>query len=281
MTFSRVGSAIRKWLASRSDSSAAAPDEMPFFDHLEEMRWRILWALLAIALCTGAGFLLVTHFDVLGLLIKPIEPHLAGEQLKYLSPTVPFFITLKLALVAGLILSSPVVVYQFWVFISPALMPREKRAIIPALMLGLVLFCSGVALAYFAALPITLEFMMSFQVESLQQNITISGYLPFVIKLLLAFGLVFELPVVILVLAVLGIVDSDMLRSKRRYAIVISAIVASIITPGDLIVLTAFMILPLVMLYELSIALTRLVERRRKDPAAEDEALADHWLPQP
>src|SRR5690606_12276141 len=172
--------------------------------------------------------------------------------------------TLKLAVAVGLLLATPIVIYQAWAFISPALLPHERRAIVPSFYLGLVLFLGGVALGYFAVLPITLEFMMGFQAESLEQSITIGHYMSFVVRLLLAFGLVFELPVVILVLAIVGVVDSRMLASKRRYALVASVIVASVITPGDFVVLTLFMMIPLVLLYELSIGLARLVERRRE-----------------
>src|SRR5690606_30558052 len=107
--------------------------EMPFLDHLEELRWRILWSLLAIVVFTIIGFFLVTQYDVLGLLVAPITPMLEGTRLQYLSPTTPFFITLKLALLVGLLLASPIVIFQLWAFLSPALLPSEKKAIVPSL----------------------------------------------------------------------------------------------------------------------------------------------------
>lgn len=241
----------------------AATQEMPFLDHLEELRWRILWSLLALLVGGAIGFFLCWRFNVVGLLQAPIEPLLGGSRLVYLSPTDPFFITLKLGVGVGVLLASPIVIQQMWSFISPALLPHERRAIVPSFYLGVVLFLGGVALAYFAVLPITLEFMMGFQAESLEQNITIGHYMSFVVRILLAFGLVFELPVVMLVLAAIGLVDSRMLAAKRRYAVVVSVIVASLITPGDFIVLTLFLMIPLLLLYELSIGLAKLVERRR------------------
>jgi sec-independent protein translocase protein TatC len=244
----------------------AASREMPFLEHLEELRWRILWSLLAVVIATLVGFYLVTHFDVLNLLITPIEPFLQGEKLKYLSPTDPFFITLQLAVIVGLIGASPVVVYQIWSFLSPALMPSEKRAIVPALYLGLVLFAAGVAMAYFLVLPITLRFTMGFQTESLEQAIVVGAYMSVVVRLLLAFGLVFEMPVVILVLAALGLVTPEFLAAKRQYAIAGITIVSAIITPGDVITVTVMMMLPLMLLYELSIVIARVVIRGR--PAA-------------
>lgn len=251
--------------------------EMPFLDHLEELRTRIIWALAALMVGVVIGFVVVTRFDVLGLLVDPIRPYVADERLGYLSPTDPFFITLKLAVLVGALLASPVLVYQIWAFVSPALLKHERRAIVPTFYLGLVLFAGGVALAYFAALPVTIEFMMGFQTETLQPTVVIGPYMSFVIRLLLAFGLVFELPVVILLLAMVGVVDSAMLASKRRYAIVIMTIVASLITPGDVIVLTLFLMVPLILLYEVSIGLAKVVERRRARYMEELES--EQWAP--
>ena len=237
---------------------------MPFLDHLEELRWRVLYSLIALVVGAIIGFLVVTEYDVLGLLVAPVQPYLpAGQKLVYLSPMDPFFLTLKLALLIGMLLAAPVIIYQIWVFVSPALHREERRAIVPSFYLGLVLFVIGVALAYFAALPVTLKFGMSFQTESLEPNLTIGPYLALVVRMLLAFGAVFELPVVILILSAFGIVDPAMLRSKRRHAIVLIAIVASVITPGDVVLLTLFLMVPLILLYELSIGLSGMMERRR------------------
>ncbi len=241
--------------------------EMPFLDHLEELRWRLLWSLLALIVTTVIGYFLVTRFDVLLLLIDPIEPFLGGSKLKYLSPTTPFFITLKLAFIVGLLLSSPVVIYQVWAFFSPALLPSEKRVIIPALYLGLVLFAAGVAMAYYVVLPITLAFTMSFQTEALEQAITIDEYISVVTRLLLAFGVVFEMPVVITILSALGLVTPQFLVEKRRYAIAAITIASAVLTPGDVITITLLMMVPLVILYEFSIVLSRLMFRRRSTPA--------------
>lgn len=259
-------------MAKPADS---ARGEMPFLDHLEELRWRVLWSLLAVAVGAGLSFWAAVEFDVLGLLIDPVRPLIEGARLKYLSPSDPFFITLKLALVMGVVLGSPVVIYQVWAFLAPALEDHEKRAIVPTLWLGLVLFLSGIALAYYLALPVTLDFMMSFQTEALEQSIVIGYYLGFVTKLLLGFGLVFELPVVVVILTALGIVTPDALKSKRRYAIVAVTVVASVITPGDLIVLTVFMMIPLLLLYEMSIFLSKVVHRRRMEGVERHEPSPD------
>jgi len=238
--------------------------EMPFLDHLEELRWRLLWSILAVIACTVIGFFLVTRFDVLGILIAPITPFLADSKLKFLSPTEPFFITLKLALTVGLLLASPIIIYQIWAFLAPALLPSEKRAIVPSLYFGLALFTAGVALAYYIALPVTLQFTMGFQTESLEQSIVISEYLSVVTRLLLAFGVVFELPVVILALTFVGLVTPEFLAEKRRHAVALITVLCAVITPGDVVTITILMMVPLILLYELSITLSRLVVRRRR-----------------
>ena len=239
--------------------------EMPFLDHLEELRWRILWSLLALSLSTGLAFLVVMHWDFIGLLKRPIDPYLTehGGKLVFLAVTDSFFVTLKIAIALGFVAASPIIFYQVWSFLAPALMPREKRAIVPSLYLGLILFAAGVALAYLVALPFTLKFMLNFQTESLEPQITAGYYFSFVLKLLLGFGAIFEMPVVILILAAMGLVNSRFLASKRRYAFAGMAIAASLLTPGDAITATVILMGPLLLLYELSIVLARIVERAR------------------
>jgi len=257
---------------ARKTGSATVSAEMPFLDHLEELRWRVIWSATALAVGTVIGLIVVMHFDVLQLLIRPIEPMLDGNKLHYLSPSDPIIVSFKLAVVLGILLAMPVIVHQVWVFVSPALHPHERRAIVPAFFVGFLLFMAGVAMAYFFVLPIALEFMMGFQADSLQQNITVGPYASLVTKMLLAFGLVFELPVVLVVLGAVGLVKARFLAEKRRHAIVAFAIGASLITPADLIS-TIFMMMPLMILYEVSIVLVKLIEKRRARSIAAAEAV--------
>jgi len=242
--------------------------EMPFLDHLEELRWRLLWSLLAVVVMAIVGFVLVMRLNVLGILIEPIQPFLNGGKLKFLSPTEPFFITLKLGITVGIILASPIIIYHIWSFLSPALMPSEKRVIVPALYMGVLLFLGGVAMAYYLVLPMTLRFTLSFQTEALEQAIVIGEYMSVVTRLLLAFGIVFEMPVVILILSALGLVTPEFLAAKRRYAIALITVASSMLTPGDVITVTLMMMAPLMLLYELSIVLSRVMFRRRMAAAA-------------
>jgi sec-independent protein translocase protein TatC len=247
---------------------------MPFLDHLEELRWRILWSLLSVALAAGFGFWLVYRYEVLELLILPIRRAADNPtlQLQYLSPADSFFVTLRLGIYAGLIMAFPIVAYHLWSFLSPALEKREKRAIVPALYLGMLLFVAGMALAYFFALPATLEFFSRFQTGSLQANLEINNTLGFIVKMLLAFGVVFELPIVIAVLSAIGLVTPAFLRAKRRHAIVLITVLASFITPGDVVVLTIMMMVPLVLLYELGIFMSVGIYRGKRKRAEEYEA---------
>ncbi|TVR66699.1 MAG: twin-arginine translocase subunit TatC [Gemmatimonadales bacterium] len=238
--------------------------EMPFLDHLEELRWRVLWSLAALVVATGIGFALVHYFG-LELLIRPVRPFLAGDQLVFFNPATPFFITLKLGLLVGILLAFPIVLYQVWAFFSPALEPREKKIIVPSLYFGLALFTAGVAMAYFWVLPLALRFLMGFQQAFLEPAIEVGEYLGFVVRLLLAFGLVFELPVVIMILSALGLVTPRFLREKRRHAIFLIVVLASLLTPGD-IASTFLMIAPMIVLYEVSIVISSVIQRRREEP---------------
>jgi len=235
---------------------------MPFLDHVEELRWRILYSLLAIVVGTLAGWLIVEHVDVIGLLIRPIAPLIPGGKLRVTGPTEPFFITLKFAFVLGLVLASPVVGYHVWAFLVPALYPRERRLIVPALTIGALLFLAGAAAAYFWVLPRALAVLLSFQQGVFDPLITADKYFAFAAQLIIAFGLVTELPLVIVILAALGLVTPQFLARNRRYAIVISAVAAALLAPPDAVSMVLMMV-PLWLLYEVGIWCAWVVERRR------------------
>ncbi len=236
--------------------------EMPFLDHLEELRGRLIWVASAVLGLSVLGFFIVTELDVIGLLKRPITPLVPDGMLLFTSPTEPMTVTLKLSFVVGLILALPIIVYHAWAFLSPALFEREKKVVVPALAGAFVLFLLGVAMAYFLVLPLGLRFLLGFQTQALSPIITIGEYLRFATRLILAFGVIFELPLVLLLLAFLGLINASTLRRFRRHAIVAVSLLSAILTPAD--VGTMLMMMgPLVLLYEFSILLVALVERRQ------------------
>jgi sec-independent protein translocase protein TatC len=238
---------------------------MPFLDHLEELRWRIFKSAGGLFAGTVIGFLLVHYLEVTAILVRPIAPYLQNGQLAVLSPLEPFLFEIKLSILVGLLLAFPVIAGQAWAFFAPALEKHERRVVIPALYLGLVLFALGVAMAYLI-LPISLRILLTeFSADYVFNLIQASLYLGFVVKFLLAFGVLFELPVVVLILSAFGLVTPQFLREKRRHAIVGVTVVAAFLTPGDVILITVGMMAPLIVLYEFSIFLSALVARRRDD----------------
>lgn len=245
--------------------------EMPFLDHLEELRWRIFKALASLGLATVVGFLLVHYLNVFDLLVQPVCPYMPECRLAFFSPVTPFFFVLKLALLVGIVLAFPIIVYQVWAFLAPALDDRERRVIVPSLYLGLVLFAMGVALAYAIALPVSLEFLFGFQAENLTPTVGVDEYLSFVVRLLLAFGIIFELPVVVMILTALGLATPSFLRAKRRHAIVAITVTAAFLSPGDVVMVTVLMMVPLILLYEFSILLSAMIHRRRTRTGPDDE----------
>lgn len=241
------------------------PDtEMPFLDHLEELRWRILWSLLALVVGVVIAFVLLVRIDVIGILARPIAPYLNGHKLVYTHPGDSFQIVLQAAVWLGIVLALPVIVYQVWSFVAPALFSHERRVVIPVFAGAILLFIAGTSLAYFAVLPMALRFLMGFQTDALQPMITASEYFGFAISMAIAFGLAFELPIVILALGALGVVSARFLSKFRRHALVACVIIGAFLTPGDLVWTTVLMTGPLYMLYELSIVLVYVVERRRR-----------------
>jgi sec-independent protein translocase protein TatC len=239
--------------------------EMPFLDHLEELRWRIFKSAGALFFGTIIGFLLVHYLHVTDVLVRPIAPYLQDGRLAVLSPLEPFMFEIKLAVLVGLLLAFPVIGGQAWAFFSPALEKHERRIVVPALYLGLILFALGVGMAYLI-LPISLNVLLTqFASDYVFNLIQASLYLGFVVKFLLAFGVLFELPVVVLILSAFGLVTPQFLREKRRHAIVGVTVLAAFLTPGDVVLITVGMMAPLIVLYEFSIFLSALVTKRRDD----------------
>ncbi|HUG88834.1 MAG TPA: twin-arginine translocase subunit TatC [Actinomycetota bacterium] len=240
---------------------------MSFLEHLEELRRRVLWSLGALVAGAGVGFWLTTRYDVIGFLTRPVRPLLEDGRLTYLHPTEPFMVTIKVGIFVGAVIALPVVFYHFWRFVAPGLVEKEKRIFIPALLSSVGLFVGGAALAFFVVLPFGLRFFLGFATESLQPMITINEYFSFAMQITLMFGLVFETPLVILVLTWVGVLSPRTIRKYRRHAIAAMTIVSAVITPAD-IVSMLLMLVPLYLLFEISLALASVIERRRERRSA-------------
>ncbi len=236
--------------------------EMPFLDHVEELRWRILKSLVAVLLASLVGWVIVEHVDVIRMLMRPIIPLLPDGKLKFTSPTEPFLITLKFAFALGLVIASPVVIYQVWAFLTPALYNREKRLIVPALSVGVVLFLTGAAVAYEWLLPRVLRMLFSFQPQVFSPIITADGYFSFAAQFLIAIGLAMELPLVVVILTALRLVTPQFLARHRRYALAVSAVAAALLAPPDALSMLVGIVL-LMVLYEVSIWCAWVVTKRR------------------
>lgn len=249
---------------------------MPFLDHLEELRWRIIWSLAALIVCVGVAFFVLTQFDVIGLLERPVLPYLRGHKLVYTHPGDPFSIVLNASIALGGVMALPVIFYQIWAFISPALHRNEKKLVVPMFLFATVLFLSGVSLSWFVVLPLALPWLMSFGGTALEPMISVQDYFGFAISMTLAFGICFELPIVIVSLALLGIATPQFLNKFRRHAIVVCVIIGAFLTPGDLVWTTIAMAVPLYLLYEVSVVLTVIIYRRRlrREAALEAQATA-------
>ncbi len=236
--------------------------EMPFLDHLEEMRWRLIWSLLALTVGFVIGFVIVDKLDVLGLLMRPITPELAGGKLYFTSPIEPFTITLKLAFFVGAVLASPVIVWQLWRFLAPALYAKERRIVLPVAIAGVLLFLAGVAMAYLLILPMAIKVLFTFQSQSLQPIVTAHEYFGFAAQVVIAFGAIFEIPLVLLILVYLRVLSAAFLSRNRRFAIAGNAFLAMVLAPPDLISMTLMMV-PVQLLYEITVVIARVMERRR------------------
>ena len=211
---------------------AASHGEMPFLDHLEELRSRILKGLAAVIAGFAIGFWVVQRFQFVTLLKAPIAPYLPGGRLTFLSPTEPVMIVLKLSLLIGLLLASPFLLYQLWGFLSPALYEKERRAFVPALLVGTLLFIVGAAVGYVYVVPQALRVLLSFQSAALEPMITYDAYFSFVVQILVGLGLSFEIPLVITILAGFGLVTPAALNRFRRFEVVLAFGAGALLSPG-------------------------------------------------
>ncbi len=233
---------------------------MPLTGHLTELRNRLLTIV-----GTVVGLFFVTYFFSAELLVLVQRP-IAGQQLVFLAPTEAFFTRLKVALYAAILIGLPIVLLQIWQFCAPGLLSREKRYAIVFVVSSTILFIIGALFCYFLILPYGLSFLLSFATDTITPQISISFYIAFVFRLIVVFGVVFEVPLVTLILVQAGFVTPEFLSSNRSYIFVGAFILAAALTPPDVIT-QVLLAGPLIVLYEISIVGARIIVRRKKQQA--------------
>jgi sec-independent protein translocase protein TatC len=234
--------------------------KISFTAHLDELRRRLIVCFVAV----GIGFALSYGFKekLFQILTRPlISVMQTGDKLIFTGLPEAFFTYLKVAFLSGLILAAPVIFYEFWMFVAPGLYKKEKRLMVPIVFLSTLFFVGGSFFGYFIVFPYGFKFFLGFASETIQPLPSMREYLSFASKLLLAFGLVFELPLVITFLAKLGIVSVSFLKKNRKYALLLFFVGAAILTPPD-VVTQIMMALPLMVLYEISIVGARIFGKK-------------------
>jgi sec-independent protein translocase protein TatC len=253
--------------ASPGAVGADEQGKMSFFDHLTELRTRIVWSLVP----AGVGLLISLYFTTT--VMRFLSGHLKTE-LVFTTPTEAFWTYMKVAMIMGLFIAMPIILWNVWAFVAPGLHKHERKYAAPFVIIGSLLFIGGGAFAMLVVVPFAISFLVSFgQDQGLKPMITISSYIDFILKFTLAFGVVFEMPVVITLLSMLGVVTPQFLSKNRKYAILINFVIAAILTPTPDIVNQSLMAGPLIILYEVGIICSRVVARKKaRRPAADEVA---------
>jgi sec-independent protein translocase protein TatC len=226
-------------------------DKLPFTSHLEELRKRLIRCSIAVII----GFLISYGFKekLFAILTRPLMQVMdAGDTLIFTGIPEAFFTFLKVSLLSGLRLAIPVIMFEFWMFVAPGLYKNERKLMLPIVIISSFFFVGGALFGYFIVFPYGFQFLLGFATETLRPFPSMKEYLSFSAKLLLAFGFVFELPIVITFLARIGLVTVDFLKKNRKYAILLFFVGSAILTPPD-VVTQVMMSIPLMILYEISI----------------------------
>jgi sec-independent protein translocase protein TatC len=244
--------------------------KQPFMSHLEELRKRLIRSCIAIgvAFC-GAYYFVDDLFTLFTAPLTKVMPK--GSSLIFTGLTEPFMIQLKTAFIVSILIASPVIFYQLWKFIAPGLYPNEKKYVVPFVIASTVLFISGALFGYFIVFPVGFKFFLGYANENLKALPSIQQYFGFASKMLLAFGLVFELPVILFFLTKMGIITVPFLKKHRKYAFLFAFIVGAILTPSPDALSQCLMAGPLVLLYEVGIFFSRFARPAKKEEKKEEE----------
>jgi len=256
----------------RTEADELDKSKAPLLDHLIELRRRLLWSVVTLGM-TFAGCLYFAR-PIFGFLVQPLIA--AGQnRLIYTAVFEAFFVEIKVAFFAALMISFPIIAMQLWLFVAPGLYAKEKRAFLPFLIMTPFLFMTGAALAYYVAMPLALHYLLGYQgdIGGIQQTALpgVGNYLDFSTRFIFGFGVAFLLPVLLMLLERAGLVTRRQLKRGRRYAIVVAFVIAAVLTPPD-VISQLLLAVPLVALYEVSLLAIWFTERKRAK-AAEKAAL--------
>lgn len=237
------------------------PSEMTFLGHLEELRWRVVYSLIGIIIGTIVTWIFI-DFLVENVLLIPAKT--ANINLQNLRPFGQLFLFMQIAIIGGIVLSIPNIFYQIWKFISPALKQTERKYITLIVIFSSICFLSGVAFAYFIMLPLTLKFAGEFGTPDIENNFAIAEYFSIIISVMLGAALVFELPMLSFLLSKLGIITPKIMRKFRKHSIITILILAAILTPGTDPVAQVLLAIPLTLLYEISIIVSKVFQKKKE-----------------
>ncbi len=227
-------------------------------EHLAELRKRVFAILLIAILASSVSYFYIDK------LISEVLKYAEEMNLVYLTPPELFIASIKIAIVTGLIVASPLIFYQIWLFIKPGLVLEEKKYILISLYAGIFFFALGITFAYKIIVPITINFFLGFQVEGIRPMISFASYIGFISSLLFSFGLVFEMPMIIVTLTKLRLITPQILTKNRKIVVLAIFILATILTPPD-VVSQVLLALPMLLLFELSVIFSKLIMKKRKE----------------
>ena len=261
---SKAGSKSKEVEGAKPDKEdELAGTEAPLIEHLVELRKRLIFSMIALAVAMIGCFIIAQ--PIYNILLEPFRRAVGSDvdiELIYTAPQEYFFTQLNVAIFGALFIGFPVIAVQIYKFVAPGLYKNERKAFLPYLVATPVFFLMGTALVYFVVMPMAMGFFLSMQTDEIKMVAKVSEYLGLIMTLILAFGVCFQLPVVLTLLARIGLVSVDMLRKGRRYAIVAMLALAAFITPPDPISQIG-LAMPLLLLYEVAILSVRWVEKTR------------------